>query len=264
MLATPRAPPLNEWRRRLGGRRRFHRRPRPWAAIGYLANGPVVADLIEIQRLVMVALYDESLGHGRHAVRLVGFSGTRDPWGARFGGSDQCRFFKDLLLQPMPGARGLRLDASSRGLLSLGLALDRMVECHARRRTSMKRQLYLPRLWAGFRPSDTAAIAAEGPELTRACELHGETPERLLAQVRRQHFGLALYPLPWVSRHVNRAVAVFADLAKFPLRHAFPVSRPVDDLAGFQTAIQFDFFKSRFRTSPRSHRGRQAPALAAA
>ena len=46
---------------------------------------------------------------------------ARIPWGVRFGGPDNCRFFKDLRLQPVPAGRGYRLDLADEDLLTLGL-----------------------------------------------------------------------------------------------------------------------------------------------
>jgi hypothetical protein len=48
--------PLDQWRQRLGGRRRRRAQPRPLAALGYLANGPVFDGLIEVEKLTIVIL----------------------------------------------------------------------------------------------------------------------------------------------------------------------------------------------------------------
>ena len=69
----------------------------------------------------IVLLYDEPLRPGHCALRLAGYSGSRVPWGVRFGGPEKCRFFKDLRLQPVPGGRGYRLDLADEDLLTLGL-----------------------------------------------------------------------------------------------------------------------------------------------
>jgi hypothetical protein len=58
MIATLEPSPLDLWRHRLGGRRRSHTQPRPLAALGYLANGPVTNGLIEVEKLTLVLLYD--------------------------------------------------------------------------------------------------------------------------------------------------------------------------------------------------------------
>jgi hypothetical protein len=68
----------------------------------------------------------------------------------------------------------------------------------------------------------------------------------LLEHLRRDHLGLVLHPLAWVSHHWQQAVAVFADLEQFPRRQVFHLRQPSDDLVGFQNAAEFDFY-SRFR-----------------
>ena len=52
MIASSQPTLLDQWRHRLGGRHR-HARPRPFGALGYLTNGPVVEGLIEVGKLVM-------------------------------------------------------------------------------------------------------------------------------------------------------------------------------------------------------------------
>ena len=112
MIATSQPTPLDQWRHRLGGRRR-RARPRPLAALGYLINGPLVDGLINVEKLTMVLLHDEPIRFGQCALRLAGHSGSRVPWGVRFGGRANCRFLKDLMLQPVPGGEGYRLDLAN-------------------------------------------------------------------------------------------------------------------------------------------------------
>jgi hypothetical protein len=264
MIATLEPSLLDQWRRRLGGRRR-HAQPRPLAALGYLVNGPIVKGLIEIEKLILVVLYDEPLDHGRPALRLAGYSGSRIPWGVRFGGPDQCRFFKDLLLQPVDEARGFRLDLASAELLSLGLGLERELDRHVRyRRRQVRDQVRLPKLWAGFRPADAASITGDGPELAAYAQRTGGHPQCLLEHLQRDHSGLLLHPLAWVSHHWRQAVAVFADLERFPRRQVFRLRCLADDLIGYQDAAEFNFYDCRFRGNHQRRPRRQPkPALAA-
>ena len=122
MIATLQPSPLDQWRQRFGGRRRRNRRPRPLAALGYLAHGPVIEGLIEVEKLLLIVLYDAPTGHGQHALRLAGYSGTRVPWGVKWGGAEQCRFLKNLLLQPVPNGPGLRLSTASTDSVAAGAA----------------------------------------------------------------------------------------------------------------------------------------------
>jgi hypothetical protein len=169
-----------------------------------LADGPAIKGLIEIDKLVFVVLFDDPDERGRSALRLAGFSGRCIPWGVRWGGPEQSKFFKNLLLQPMPGARGLRLDTTSADLLRLGLQLDRDVQRHIRYGRRFKcPQVRLPRLWAGFRAADAANITGDGPELEAYGRHTGRSPDDLLETARRSHFGLTLYPFPWVSAYTE-------------------------------------------------------------
>jgi len=92
MIATLENSPslLDQWRQRFGGRRRCNRRPRPLAAMGYLANGPTIGGLIEVEKLTIIILSDEPVRFGQHTLRLAGFSGSRVPWGIQWGGPENC------------------------------------------------------------------------------------------------------------------------------------------------------------------------------
>jgi hypothetical protein len=247
---------LDLWRQRLGGRRHRHAHSQQLAALGYLANGPVIDGLIEVEKLCMVILYTEWLRSGHHALRLAGYSGNRIPWGVRFGGAENCKFFKDLLLQPVPAARGYRLGLASHELLVLGLQLDRELDRHARyRQCQVRKHLQLPKLWSAFQPSDEANITGDGPELAAYASRTGRHPQRLLEHLRRDHFGLALYPLAWVSHHWQQAVVVFAGMERFPKRQVFRLRQLPDDLVSYQDATEYDFHESRFRAiCERKHR----------
>jgi hypothetical protein len=226
----------------------------------------VIEGLIEPEKLTIVILYDEPIRPGHYTLRLAGFSGARVPWGVKWGGAEQCRFLKNLLLQPVPNGPGLRLSTASTDLLRLGLQLDRDLERHVRRPwLPVRQQLRLPCLWAGFKPANVPGINGDGPELEAYSRRTGKAAWRLVEAIRREYFGLSLYPLPWVSHHWQQAVAVFADLERFPKRQVFSLRHPPGDLVGFQGAAEFDFVQSRFHTvvkqrSPRERRPVLVPA----
>ena len=79
MTITPECSPLDHWRQMLRGRHRCRAQPRPLAAVGYLAQGPVIQGLIEIEKLTLVLLYDEPTDKGRIALRLAGYSAVVFP-----------------------------------------------------------------------------------------------------------------------------------------------------------------------------------------
>jgi len=195
---------------------------------------------------------------------LAGYGAAPVPWGVKWGGAEQCRFLKNLLLQPVDGGSGLRLNSTGDDLLRLAMQLDREVERRVRHPfLSVRRQLRLPCLWAGFKPADAKNLTGAGPELEAYSRRTGKPAERLLVGMRREYFGLALYPYSWVSHHWRRAAAVFADLQRFPRRQVFSLANPSEDLIGFQDAAEFDLVKSRFRTTDkRPPRSAQKPAAA--
>jgi hypothetical protein len=53
-------------------------------------------------------------------------------------------------------------------------------------------------------------------------------------------------------------VAIFADLTRFPRRQVFSLNQLPDNLVGFQGAVEFNFFDSRFRRQPHEA-GRSIP-----
>jgi hypothetical protein len=231
--------------------------------MGYLTDGPVVDNLIEIEKFTLVLLYDDPIRSGHCALRLAGYSGSRVPWGVRFGGQAACRFVKDLALQPVPGGEGYRIDFADEELLRLALALNRQLDRDARFGREVRNRPFLPKLWAGFHAADAATITGDGPELAAYAARTGRSPQRPLEHLRRDHLGLALYPLAWVSHHWQQAVAVFADLERFPRRQVFRLWQPADDLVGYQGAAEFDFH-DHCRRHPQRCPSRQSQPVPAA
>jgi len=192
--------------------------------------------------LHIVLLCDVQLRPGHCALRLAGYSGSRIPWGVRFGGPQNCMFRKDLRLQPVPGGRGYRLDLADEDLLTLGLGLERELDHCARFCPQRVREhVCLPKFWAAFQPADATNITGEGPELEAYAARTGKSARRLLQQLRRDRLGLATFPLAWVSHHWEKAVAVFAALERLPRRQVFHLGNRPDDLVGFQGAAEYDF-----------------------
>lgn len=231
--------------------------------MGYMTEGPVENNLVEIEKFVLVLLYDHVFRPGCCALRLAGYSGSRVPWGVQFGGESNCRFVKDLGLQPVPGAQGYRIDVTDEELLEVALALNRQLDRHARFGLNAHERPFLPKLWAGFHPADAATITGDGPELQAYAARTGRSPQRLLSHLRRQHHDLVLFPLPWTSNEWEKVVAVFVDLDRFPQRQVFrPESLP-DGLVGYHEASAFDF-ASRCAPCPQQRPHQQSQPIAAA
>ena len=243
-------------------RRRVYRSPRRFAALGYLTKGPVREQLISIEDLILVVLYDELTDHTSHAIRLAGFSACRVPWGVVWGGSQQSKFYKDLSIRPKAHGRGTQLDLSKPQLIQAGLQLDQYLEnaigSMPRRR---RRRLQLPKLWAAFQAEDAKLITGDGPELDAVCRQMGGSRDSLLNSARRMHRGSVLFPMDWVSHYWEKAVAVLADLRGFPKRQAFRLGKLPGGLQGYRGATQFDFFQTRFVDRASSEHAPNRPRL---
>jgi len=228
------------------------------AALGYLTDGVAINGLIDVEKLTLIILYDEQLSPKYCALRLAGYSAGRVPWGICIGGPKQCRFFKDLGLQPVPGGLGYRLDLADERLLTQALGLERtLVRCARYQHRQIREQVRLPMLWAAFHPTDAVNLIGDGPELTAYAQRTSKSPQHLLKRLQRDHLGMILFPFTWVSHHWQQTVAVFADLDRFPKQQVFRLWRFPDGLVGFQDAIEFDFHQAR----PSGQHNRHMPVV---
>ena len=239
-----------QWQIQIGARRFRAAAPRGIGALSYMLHGPILNSLIKVEHLCLAVLYDDRSGHQCGPIRLAGFSGGRVPWGVSWGGAERNLFHKDLSLPPAHGGSGQQLNLSRAGLLQLGLQLDLLIKRRRRQRCSaVRRQPKLPKLWAAFCPEDAGSVFPDGPELAATVKRSGQSAESLLEANRRTCIGLTLFPLVWVSHHWQQAVAVFADLNRFPKRQVFLIGRLPEDLRGHTGTAQFDFSASRFDTT---------------
>lgn len=222
--------------------------PRRLAAMSVLSKARLHEGLIPLRRVLLVVLYDEDMGWSPPWTRLAGYGARRVPWGIRCGGAQDCRFDKNANLRPKPRAVGWRMDSRNRTVLRTARQLRKEI---ASRRDepngAISTQIQLPEFWAAFGPCDIDRIDGDGPELLGEVHTTGQSAEDLMHERRRNHNGLTLYPLPWVSHLWERFRAVFVDLADFPTYQVFRLSDPASDLCGFRAACEFDFFHSRFR-----------------
>ena len=264
MIADPDSLLIQEWRDRIPDRYRKPRDRRPLGALGYLANGPAFDGMIEIEKLVLVVLYDEP-NRGLCPLRLAGLSGRPVAWGVRWGGPEGSKFFKDLRLQPLPHARGQRVDTRDTDLLQLGLRLEHQLQRNLGNRwLPVQRCPQLPKLWAGFRRSESIAIQGDGPELASVARRRRESAEQVLESSKREYHGLLLSPLEWVSHLWQQSVTILADISRFPKRQVFSLKEFPADLQGYRAAAEFDFYGSKFRSGGRRRRRRRHTPVAAA
>lgn len=236
---------VERWRVQIGQRRPYRRR-RPLAALGYLRRGPArESSFFELRQLMLVALHDDPIGRRVPALRLVGYGATQIDHGVAW---TECKFFKDLRIEPEYGASGLQLDSSQTELLHLALQLrSALYRCDRYYPKAARRQPQLPRLWAGFATTDAASLAGDGPEFFALCEKFNLAPDIMFRKFERDHGGLRCYPLEWVSESLRRALTIFVDLEGMPNLQVFQVRSLPEDLCGFQNATAFNFYESRQR-----------------
>ena len=253
MIATSQPTPLDQWRQRLGGR---HRRaqPRPLATLSYLTNGPVIDGLIAGRKSHRGAALRRVDPSAAVCFATCGILWQPRAWGVRFGGRANCRFAKDLMLQPVPGGEGYRLDWQTKNCWPW--ACNSTVNSAAP--SAGARMAATAQALGGLPSDDAAGICGDGPELAAYVARVGKTPACLLERLRREHQDLTLHPLAWVSHHWQQAAAIFADLRQFPKRQVFCLQQR-DSLNGFHGAAEFDFGRTDvMRRRPRQN----TPALA--
>ena len=223
-------------------------RPHRYAAMSVLAKARIHEGLIPLRRALFVMLYDEDAGWSPQRTRLAGYRARRIPWGVRCGGAQNCQFDKNANLRPKPRAVGWRIDSRYREVLRTARQLRNEI---ASRRDepggTIPTHIQLPDFWAAFGPRDVDRINGDGPELLGEIHTTGQSAEELMHERRRDHNGLTLYPLPWVSHLWERFRSVLIDVGNFPTSQVFDLTDPATDLCGFRAACEFDFFHSRFR-----------------
>lgn len=150
IVCTPNFPTtdrMHVWRRQIGHRHTLagERGPRPFAVISYLVRGSLVDDrYVPLRQLTLTALFDERLGSGELATRLVGVGASVEHDGLHFGGTERSRFDKDLRLAPATARRGARLDTTDGEFFEFALSMERFLERCARHPHMPRRRV--PRL----------------------------------------------------------------------------------------------------------------------
>lgn len=250
-IVSTRASPelLQRWRQQIScrQRRRVANGPRPLAAIGYRAFGPVCEGLVYLRRLLFVALYDEVHLNGCLVTRVAAYLASAVPWGVRIGGAEQCRVDKDLARPPTSGGKGRRFDLAREGLISLALDLDRSVEQHLKFPHQPRlRQPRWPELWAAFEPHTAAQLHGAGPEFESLVRQTGNQSSDVLQSEGRPIAGLRAFPLAHVSHAWQQITGIYADLTTLPKRQVIALDHPLKDLCGYSASIEYDLVHSRF------------------
>ena len=74
---------------------------------------------------------------------------------------------------------------------------------------------------------------------------HNAARTRISAPSRRDHLGLALYPMEFVSFAWRQFVGIYAELPGFPQRQVLSITDPAIDLCGCVGATEYDLFHSQ-------------------
>jgi hypothetical protein len=96
----------------------------PLVLMSYLTYAPVREQLIALDRFLFVLLYEERGGGYLPEIRFAGFGGRLQAGTIRLGGARQCRFLKDVALQPRPLAGGARLNLQHVRMTRLALRME--------------------------------------------------------------------------------------------------------------------------------------------
>ncbi|MEQ8837977.1 MAG: hypothetical protein RID07_14315, partial [Lacipirellulaceae bacterium] len=223
--------------------------PRTFAGLGILSPQPQ-AGLVKLNPLLLVAVYDEPIDRRRPAIRVIAYRPCQTLHGVNWASAENSVLYKDLALEPKCGSRGLVFDSQKQDLFQLALKLNSRIsqaETRLRLRSRQSSSLQLPRLWAGFPQATHEALKISGPECEQIAERFGLSFQKLKKKFTRNHLGLHLLPLDWVSDSLMNSLQIFADLAEFPCTQVFSLFEFPNDLTGYQGAACYDFYASRFR-----------------
>jgi hypothetical protein len=233
---------MNQWRRQVAWRRRPGQSPRGLGGLAWLTPATPSAGLVDLQDLTIVVAYDELQANDQLATRIAGYRAVRVDHGVQWGGREQLRFSKNLLLAPRPGGGYQRLDLLNAANLGLALRLNRRIDMALVHQTSaFRRTLRLPVLWAGFAASIAETVVGEGPEIEQLCGRFGLEPAAMLRKFQRTGRDLTFLPLEWVGDQLPLASRVCAEVEGFPRLQVFGVSDLAVDLVGFAGAMAYDF-----------------------
>ncbi len=147
----------------------------PFVAASYIAQGGTCSGFVEINRLLVVLLYEGAIETGysptsnSSPLRFAGYRVTRVPHGVCWGGAANSQFFKDLTLTPRAGGRHQRLDSAKIRMVELAGKMDCRLARAGRRPSAPWPRLRLPRVWSGFRTRSSHELCGDGPEFEQAC-----------------------------------------------------------------------------------------------
>lgn len=215
---------LQRWRRQIAGRHELAERRgvRPFALVGYRIRGDSAEQLVPLDRLSFIALFDERDDDDHLATRLVGVRARVVGTKLVVGGPDNTLFDKDVRSAPC-SSHGRRLDPCDAELCELALSWEKYIE-------RVNRHPHYPRRSALRWPTWWCDVA--GPPVDITVRRHGD---RTLIALETA-----------LSRSLPIA-RVFADVSGVPKRQVLAGANLRRLLCGTAGPIMFDLFHTRFR-----------------
>jgi hypothetical protein len=215
---------LQRWRRQVAARNDLAERRgvRPFALVGYRVRAAPTEQLIPLERLSFVALFDERDDQDRLVTRLVGARARLIDSTLVVGGPDNTLFDKDLRSAPC-SADGRRLDPRDAELSELALGWEQHLERVSRHPHYPRRSvLRWPAWWC---------------EVGRAPR---DCPTRLVGNP-------TLIPLEAATACGLSVSRVYADVTGLPKRQVLAGADVRRLLCGTAGHMTFDLFDTRFR-----------------
>ena len=206
------------------------------AAVTFRTLYPPEGGLIPLEAISAAVLRVEPSTSGPCALPFSIFGAHSIPWGASWGGDDECRFSRNLRQRPRLKARGMRFDLTRQRLLHVAMDLFQSV-CNVEPHDLADR-LELPALWAGFRSN--SSVQGDGAEIDGCCSQMGLSRAEIMRRCRKHYQNLSLYPLDFTS-HVAEHAKLFAEPETVPATQVLVCPDPDDSLTGFRGACQFSF-----------------------
>ena len=212
------------------------------AAIAFRCQKSPVNGLVPIEQMSAALLQVQATRHGPFPLQFRIYSACAVAFGLEWGGVHNSRVVKDLRIRPRLAARGKRMSLSRPRSLRTSLDLfEAIVNADV---CAVNDHIQIPQCWMGFDPC--IEIEGDGPELSGMVNATGTTAAELMIRTRRDHNGLAVYPMEWTSHCWAEAKEIFVEPDSVPLIQVVRCVESDETLIGFRGACSFDFHSSAF------------------
>lgn len=212
------------------------------AAIEIKSVSARTSTYVEVEDVSVTVVHDEMDSDQRSAGLVV--SRWQASWNSNgvCWGSDRIGGTSDVFRKCSPPKTRCRSNGKTPACIANVLELEKALVQAGRCRETLPVHPAFPELWAGFSPAIEEDVELGGP----VCEMfrrRWDWPNDVLKNIyRRQHAGgLILLPMQWVVHCLSDATSVFAKLDGFPRRQTIRLSASLDELAGEEFGIHWNF-----------------------